>query len=374
MKFAPSLKLSVLLICLLALPRALVAQALRLTRDLPSLATDQPPAPNTADLAWKSLLTAKDAAAQPQGKLLAGTVVQGQIAAQLATQSLAVADQARAFYLANPTHSSAPEARDVEILSLVSVAADGDQTVLTRLDRAVSDLRAATAIDAKVRARGVAAYEFTKATRQVTTQSARMVAVEKVAQNLIAEFPSEPQGYEALLALAKATEANKSGQIARQLLASNAPDEIKRSAQTLVYRYALVGSNLSSVIGNAGSETARGLSKGTPVIVYSWASWAPGSVELGQMIQARRFAAIGICLDTEIDQAKALEQAAGLGGVQVYDPAGGGGAVANQLKYSAAGQIYLVDAKGVIRDVRGGDDLETKLKTFGFKTPLLVRP
>lgn len=375
MKFVLSLRFSVPLICLVALPRASIAQVpLQLAHDLPLLATDQLSTPTTADLAWKSILTANSAAAQPQGKLLIGTVDQRQIASQLASQTLAVADQARAFYLANPTHSSGPDARDVEILSLISVVADGDQTVLPRLDQAVADLRTATAVTAKIRARGVAAYEFTNATRLLTTQVARMAAVEKAAQNLITEFPSEPQGYEALLAVAKATEVNKSGQIARQILASNAPDEVKRSAQTLIDRYALIGSNLSSVIGDAGSGTARGLSKGTPVIVYSWATWAPSSIELGQMIQARRFAAIGICLDAEIDQAKTREQTAGLGGVQIYDPAGEGGAVATQLKYSAAGQIYLVDAKGVIRDVRGGDDLETKLKTFGFKTPILGRP
>ena len=89
------------------------------------------------------------------------------------------------------------------------------------------------------------------------------------------------------------------------------------------------------------------------------------------MIQARRFAALGVCLDEDTTTAGKTEHQLGLGGQQIYDPKGLQGTVATRLKISAAGQIYFVDREGVIRDVRGGTDFESKLSAFAFQTPVL---
>ena len=332
------------------------------------------PAPTAADHSWAALLAAQDSATQGPAQTPGDAATRIQAQAERAGRSRAVADQAKIFYTANPTHDRTAEARNVEIFSLIASIEDGDATVTGRLGQAVADLRADLSIPVKIRAKGVAAHEFTRAWRGLNSRTQRMETTERIARDLIREFPTEPQGYEALLACGQADVSVKSEQIARELIVSNAPEDIRKSAQGLLDRSALVGSALSAVLGVAGADLLAALPSGEPVIVYSWATWGPGSIELGRMIQARRFAAIGICLDEQVEAAKKAEHAEGLGGKHLYDAQGRQGSMAGRLNFNTAGQIYLVDAQGVIRDVRGGEDLETKLAALGFKTPVLVKP
>jgi hypothetical protein len=124
-------------------------------------------------------------------------------------------------------------------------------------------------------------------------------------------------------------------------------------------------------MGEAGGSLLAELPPGLPLVVYSWATWGPGSIEFGRMIQARRFSAIGVCLDENTEEAATVAHQAGLGGKLAYDAKGLSGSLAERLKFSTAGQIYLVDAAGVIRDVRGGEDLEIKLTALDFRTPVI---
>jgi hypothetical protein len=227
----------------------------------------------------------------------------------------------------------------------------------------------------KIRAQAAAAYDFTHTLHGVADQAERKKSTESVARKLLQEFPGEPQAYQALLAVAKASDQPKSEQLTRELIAAQtAPDEVKASAQVILDRFGLMGQSLVAVLADDKEGVGAVLPAKQPVILYSWATWGPGSIELGRMIQARRFAAVGVCLDEDTKQAVKTANALGLGGKHFYDPDGWRGKLATRLKFSTAGQIYLVDADGIIRDVRGGDDLEAKLKALGFSTPPLVVP
>ncbi|MBL9217165.1 MAG: hypothetical protein JNG82_01650 [Opitutaceae bacterium] len=289
-----------------------------------------------------------------------------------AAQAKQVADLARVFYTKNPKHPQVTEARKIEVFALVSAVQLGDKSVETGLDRLVADLRTDGSLPGELRAQCAAAHDFTVAARGAKDQSGRLVNVEKVARDLIKEFPREAPGYEALMALCRARESVKAEPLARELLVSEAPEHVKFEAGLLIQRLGLVGHSLSEIVGQDGAELLAGLPAGEPVVVYSWATWGPGSIDLGQMIQARRFVAIGICMDAQVEKATQAAHRAGLGGKLTYDKNGLDGVLASRLAFSAPGQIYLIDAKGVIADVRGGEGLEAKLKAFGFKTPAIV--
>lgn len=291
--------------------------------------------------------------------------------ADLLARSKSLADRARQFYAKHPNHPMAGEARKLEVFSLIEAREKGDKGEGKRLERQVETLRKDPAVPASIRAQAAAAYDFTSAILPLRGAAERMTATVDVARKLAKEFPAEPQAYEALLAVAKASPKEDAEKLAREIVESPAPEAAKKSAQLLLDRHALVGRTLASVIGEAGDSVLAELPAGLPVVVYSWATWGPGSIEFGRMIQARRFAAIGVCLDENTEEAATVAHQVGMGGKLAYDSKGLSGELAERLKFSTAGQIYLVDADGVIRDVRGGEDLETKLAAFDFRTPVI---
>ncbi len=358
-----------LLLVLAGLPLALRSQATG--SPPPTAAAPWTIAPSAAaDQAWAALLAENKAA---DDAMFAGNAA-GKSRADFANHGKSAAERARKFYTKHPDHPQAAEARKLEVFSLIEAVENDDPSEGRRLDGLVDTLRKDSATPVKTRAQVAAAYDFTKALHTLKARGDRMEATAATARKLAREFPEEPQAYEALLAVARASDQEKAGQIAYEVVASRAPEHLKQAAQTLLDRHALVGRSLATVLGDDGAALVASLPPATPVIVYSWATWGPGSLELGRMIQARRFAAVGVCLDENTAEAGKVERQAGLGGKHAYDAKGLGGTLADRLKFSTAGQVYLVDAGGVIRDVRGGDGLEAKLTSLGFSTPALIVP
>ncbi len=287
---------------------------------------------------------------------------------------LDLADGAKGFYTHNPEHDKAGEARQLEVFTLIQLKMEGDETVEGRLDAAVREATGMSSLPEATRAKIAAAQAFTQGRKDLSGGEADRAVIKQTARQLIKKYPTQPQGYQALWAIARSGGTVEEGLLAKEIVESSAPVEYRRKAQSLLDRAALVGRPLPDVLGVAGEELLATIPAGKPIIVYSWAEWGPGSIELGRMIQARRFEAIGICLDTDIEAAKEAQHAANLGGQHVYSEKGPEGEVAALLKCNTAGQIYLVDQKGIIRDVRGGDDLERKLRELDFKTPELKAP
>ena len=73
---------------------------------------------------------------------------------------------------------------------------------------------------------------------------------------------------------------------------------------------------------------------------------------------------VGLNLDTDVTAAEAAAARNQLDPMQGYDPAGASGALAKQLYLDRAGQIYLIDPQGVLRDEHGLINLTQKLKTL----------
>lgn len=292
-----------------------------------------------------------------------------------AISRLQMADQARSFYETHGSDPRAAEARVWEVLALIDAVETGDRSSAQRLQQAVAAMRSRQDLPKAERARAISAYEFRSALRATQTLAERLAATEATALDLMQEFPGEPQGSQALLVVARASDPHESARIAQVVVEADAPSAHREEAQRLVERVDLLDRRLDEVLaGTPAVEALGALPDDQPIVVYSWASWGPGSHELGRMLQARRFAALGVCLDEDVEAAQVLHHAVNLGGRQIYDERGREGEVAARLKFSTAGQIYLVDRTGVIRDVRGGHDLESKLAALGFATPELVKP
>ncbi len=288
---------------------------------------------------------------------------------QTAARFLSAADRAKAFYEQYPQHPKAAEARLLEVRSLVSAAQSGDATAEDRAEAAVQALRSDGSIPAAIRVQAVSAHEFSRATRRSKDRDGRLKAIERVARNLATEFPDQPQGAESLLTVASQSDDATARKIAGELAESPAAPEVKVAARALLSRLSLVGKTLAIEFDGAGLPLLRTAFKaGQPTVIYTWATSSPGSLRLAAELKKRGLAAniIGLNLDTDKKAAETLAQKEGLIGTLLYDERGLEGSLAQRWKLRRAPQVFLVDAQGVIRDVRGEGDLNQKLKQLGL--------
>ncbi len=323
-----------------------------------------------ADQAWEDLrlvifaLPDPDIEAAPDGVALSAALKRQ--AAKFVTN----ADRAKDFYTQNPKHAKAAEARKLESVLLMQAVLTGDVSNEGRMESTVQAFCEDRTVAESQRAEVAGIRGFQGALRKGRTPGGVSANTENVARSLIVSYPSQPQGYESLLTIASEREMAKSRALATEILGMPAPLPVKEGAQLLVERYNLVGKPLAQILSDAGAAQARStIQKGRPTIIYTWASWSPGSLVLGEMLAKRDTAKaniIGLNLDEDTSASDKLAKTRKLSGSHVYDQRGAKGALAQGLKVNSAPLVYFVDEQGVIRDVRGLDGLEQKLTENGL--------
>lgn len=279
------------------------------------------------------------------------------------------AERAKNFYTQHPGHAKTSEARLMEVRALVGAAQAGDATADGALTSLVQAGRADPSIPASLRVQMVSAYAFPKAMRNAKNREGRLLEAAKVARSLAVEFPDQPQGAESLINIAAASDEATARALVNEVLAMPASPKSKQGAQTLLGRLNLVGKPLATEIDGADLAAAKpGLTAGRPTIIYTWASWSPGSFKLAADLRKLNPAAniLGLNLDEDTATAEMFAGKENLVGQMVYDQRGREGALAQRLKVRGAAQVILADAQGIIREVQAENDLAKKLKSLGL--------
>jgi len=316
-----------------------------------------PPPPSlTAAQAWQSV----------RQNFAAGASARQGVDVSPGKQNLALADQARDFNQQFPQDSHAREARKLEITALLGATIDGNPATEARLQAAALAFEGDIGNSESDRAIVAGFHYFHLASQNIKQPADEPVLFEGVARRLMQEFPGQPQGFESLLTLAYRAGEAQSRALASELAGSAAPDHVRAGAQKLLTQLALKDQPLSSV-----APALAGALAGKPAVIYVWASWSPDSLALAQMLGTRQLDSatwIGLNVDDTSAQG-AARQASAAGrfpGQQTYDDRGMDGALAATLGVSRVPWVCLVDSQGVIRDVRGLDDLATKLTGLGL--------
>jgi hypothetical protein len=346
-------KLRVIIFILCALPAVPTIVRAQVSTPAPSAQ----PVTSDADRQWQDL----EYVTRPisNAELLAGKSGPELVAARTEAVANYVtrADLLKKFYTDNPQAPQVTEAKRLEAMNLVYAVQAGDNAREGRWQRLIAELRDNKELPVKDRClMATIADHLTISRKTGLSHSERLAAYEISAQGLVAEFPTEPAGYEALLGVARTATATKGVELTRQLLGMPAPITVKLQARILVDRYALVGKDLAGILRDAGSSVIP--DKGSPTIIYAWASWSEGSQVLAGDLKTKAGAAkiIGLCLDANVTAAKASATKHALPGELIYDDRGLDGAVAQALKLTDAGWIYVADRTGKIRSVRAQED------------------
>lgn len=298
-----------------------------------------------------------------------GPSAQGQGSISPAAEALAKADRARAFYTEHKSHARAAEARKLEALFLMDAVAEGDTASTTRMKAMTQAIREDTSLPASERAIVVGTYEFQTARERIHSVADMLREYEGVARHLMKEFPDQPQGYVSLLTQSMQREPAVARAMAKEVADSSGPAAVRAQARRLMTRFDLVGQSIAGPLAESIANDDKFWQQGKAGLVYFWATRSPDSISFGEMLASRKLDGvnvIGICLDADWAAAKVFAASHKLPGRLVFVPQGIDSELAERLGAVETPAIYLTDGSGVIRDVRGQENIEAKLAVLGL--------
>ena len=305
-----------------------------------------------AETSWQHLL----ARFAPRSGGPAAGPAEGLTRKQLAARLLEAAEGAKAYRQQYPGNlSRAAEAHRLEIEARLNAVLAGDassaESTLALAEKYASD----ASVGARDRIEVTKLMGFVR-NSTLTDPTGLGLARQQSARRLIAAFPNDPAGYQALLNEAQ-NAANDAimASLAQEVMTSAAPEAIKHSAKVLLDRQALVGQSLTGIALRAlGAGNVITAGEGRVIVLYTWSTWSPGSIERAKslmVLSPEQPLLIGISLDHDVEKARAAARENKRPGEMIYDGLGRDSLLAQALHVGVAMPIYLAGKNGNIYSV-----------------------
>ena len=288
------------------------------------------------------------------------------------------AEQAKDFQAQYPNHPKAAEARTKEYQLLEQASKLGDTNVLDRLDA----LDAARLRDPKlsdgerfqIRIASVNRYAMSKLPDNMT---AALAVLDKGAHGLIDDFPKRQEPYELLLFVASKSEPPRARELAKEIVASSAPDPIKEEAQRILKMAERIGKPLAikfTAVDGRPVELAK--LKGKVVLVDFWATWCglcvaevPNVRATYERLHPKGFEIVGISFDTDKQALLDFVQQHKMSWPQYFDGKQWDNQYGKQFGIDSIPAMWLVDKQGNLRDVNAREDLAEKITKLLAELP-----
>jgi thiol-disulfide isomerase/thioredoxin len=329
-------------------------------------------APSEADQAWKEfqkLARPEMPPAEWQGHPTAD-----QIAAFRAKQGEKAglaAEKAKDFYTRFPSHPKAAEARKAE-MSLLNVAVQLGNT------NKVADFQKLQ--DAKLNDPNLSEDERFNLRMENIQNSVRAkmqqgpaafaAELEKSGHELLKEYPKRAEGYELLLQAASQSDESKGASLAKEIVASDAPEEVKAQAQGLLTKLDALGKPLAiKFTAVDGREVDLAKLTGKVVLVDFWATWCgpcvmeiPNVKDAYDKLHDKGFEIVGISFDQDQKALKKFVADREMKWPQYFDGKAWGNDFGRKYGISGIPAMWLVDKKGNLRDMNARGALEEKVQ------------
>lgn len=289
------------------------------------------------------------------------------------------ADQARDFYTKFSKHDRAADAKKLE-MELLSVAVQLGQTNhLERMRQAetarLTDPSLSETDRFEMRARQVLRPLMDDAN---TNRSAMLGTVLEDTRKLQKEFPQRAETAQILMMVAQsfqeAGETPKAVAIYTEISTNASPEmaQMKEAAAGEMAKLDRVGKPLElQFTSTDNKEIDVQKMKGKVVLVDFWATWCgPCRVALPELkavyekFHDKGFEVLGISFDQSKEDLTKFVQEEKMPWPQYFDGEGWENKLGQKFGITAIPAVWLVDKKGVLRDLNGRQNLEAKVQKF----------
>ena len=196
-----------------------------------------------------------------------------------------------------------------------------------------------------------------------------MAEFEKGVRVLQKEFTNNVGTAEMLFIIARNSEAPKAREVLKEIAANYVDQQLILEATAELKQLDSVGKPLNiQFTAVDGREVDMAKLKGKVVLVDFWATWCPPCVQempnvkaTYQKLHSQGFEIVGISLDDDKSKLNAFVSARGLEWPQYYDGLQWHNKLARQYEIMSVPSMWLVDKKGVLRDIYGVAGLDRKV-------------
>jgi thiol-disulfide isomerase/thioredoxin len=343
------------------------------TGSITAQTTNTQTAATGADLAWRELQSALQPPPVPsewQGKQPTAEQIDAYRTEQGRLAGVA-ADKAKAFITQYPDHAKLTEAKR-QYARMLDTAVKLGNTARTKEYDALQAERLQDPNTPEQERFNIRAQTLMKELEAVKEESEQMVAYEKMARQLMKEFPKRPEPYQMLLSVAGNTDEARARVLFKELAGDGVPAEIQAQAKTLAERFERVGQPLDIKFKSTTDQEVDLQSlKGKVVLVDFWATWCgpcvkeiPNVKATYEKLHAKGFEIVGISFDSDrkkLDDFVAKEK---MPWVQYFDGKGWGNELGKKFGINSIPAMWLVDKKGVLRELNARADLEKKVEKY----------